>query len=43
VREVTRNGVAGISFAGIEPLPDGTLLVARQDRNDSLWSIKFHR
>jgi Tol biopolymer transport system component/predicted Ser/Thr protein kinase len=43
VREVTRNGVAGISFAGIEPLPDGQLLLARQDRNDSLWSIRFHR
>ena len=43
VREVTHQGVAGISFAGIELLPDGTLLLARQDRNDSLWSIKFDR
>jgi Tol biopolymer transport system component len=38
---VTGNSVAGISYAGIEVLDDGDLILAEQKRNEDLMLIRF--
>jgi serine/threonine protein kinase len=40
---VTDNRLPGVTFSGQEPLPDGTLVVSRHQRNKDLWLIRLDR
>ena len=41
IRSVTDNVIPGVSFADLVVMADGTLLCARQQRNEDLWVIRY--
>ena len=43
VRQLTSNTLPGISFAGLEVLPNQSILFSRQESNSDLWLIEFSR
>ncbi|MCC7008516.1 MAG: serine/threonine-protein kinase [Acidobacteria bacterium] len=36
-RKMTDNRLAGVTFAGLAPLPDGTLLASRAEQKNDIW------
>jgi Tol biopolymer transport system component len=41
VRQLTDNRIPGISFSGVEILPQGRLLYSRIENNENIWLIRF--
>ncbi len=42
LQRLTENSIAGISFSGIEVLPDGRFLYSRQETRGDIFGIWFH-
>lgn len=40
LRQVTANGSPGVSFAGVQPLTDGSIVFARDERKQDIWLVQ---
>jgi hypothetical protein len=40
LRQVTANESPGISFAGVQPLTDGSIVFARDERKQDIWLVQ---
>lgn len=40
LRQVTENESPGVSFAGVQPLPDGAIVFARDERKQDIWLVR---
>jgi hypothetical protein len=43
LRRLTHNTLTGVTFSGLEPVSDGTLVFSRQESKNNIWAIRFRR
>jgi hypothetical protein len=43
LRPLTHNTLTGVTFSGLEAVPDGTLVFSRQESKQGIWAIRFRR